>query len=158
MTKSLNNRKGFGLIELLVTIAIFAILLAVATPNFSNILSRKDINSGSATLIQALNKAKKIAHSESTRVRVTVSGSKITLVKANDDTNPQYIHLPKRINAGSDGDEGGAVAIMFNADGLVFNFGGDQINNATNIQIQARANASVNRTISITSLGMIASL
>lgn len=150
---------GFGLIELLVTITIFAILLAIATPNFSDILSQKDLNSASTTLVQALNKAKRIARSESTRVTVTVTGSTVTLVKDNTANVSEKIHLPSRISTATTNDDtASSVVVRFNADGLVLDNNWLPTNNTTNIVINSKSNSNANKTISISSLGMIAAL
>ena len=49
---------GFTLIELMVTIAVLAIIVSIATPNISNQLANQRVKSTTATLLNALKEAK----------------------------------------------------------------------------------------------------
>ena len=52
---------GFTLIELMVTIAVMAIIATMAAPSFGNMLNRQDLNKSSQELIAILNKARSVA-------------------------------------------------------------------------------------------------
>lgn len=49
---------GFTLIELMVTIAVLAIIVSIAAPNISNQLANQRVKSTTATLVNALKEAK----------------------------------------------------------------------------------------------------
>ena len=52
------NSSGFTLIELMVTIAVLAIIVSIAAPNISNQLANQRAKSTTATLLNALKEAK----------------------------------------------------------------------------------------------------
>ena len=66
MTRS----KGFTLIELMVTISIAAILMAIAVPSFQNISANNALKSTTRDLVSSINTAR--SQSISTRTDVTV--------------------------------------------------------------------------------------
>ena len=53
-----NTSSGFTLIELMVTIAVLAIIVSIATPNISTQLANQRVKSTTATLTNALKEAK----------------------------------------------------------------------------------------------------
>ena len=52
------SSSGFTLIELMVTIAVLAIIASIATPSISNQLANQRVKSTTATLVNALKEAK----------------------------------------------------------------------------------------------------
>ena len=52
------TRSGFTLIELMVTIAVLAIIVSIAAPGISNQLANQRVKSTTATLVNALKEAK----------------------------------------------------------------------------------------------------
>lgn len=70
----MNRQKGFTLIELMITVAVLAIVLSIAAPSFSNILLNNRIN----TTAHELQAAMQIARSEAVMRKSTV-----TLCRAN---------------------------------------------------------------------------
>ena len=64
------NNKGFTLIELMVTIAIAGILVGIAIPNFTSIITSNRLTAGANELVTALN----LARSEAVKrgIQVTV--------------------------------------------------------------------------------------
>ena len=149
-----SQKQGFTLVELLITIAIFAIMATVAAPNLSNTLAKKSVNEARTTLIQAIKKAKKIAHAESTFVDVTINSTTITLRKLNTDTE-QIITLPKRINIAVE------VRFRFNTTGNVLLFDADDNTTPaaanTPIQVVATADNTILDTILISPAGRVSS-
>lgn len=67
----MNRFKGFTLVELMVTIAVFAILLTVALPSFQSIARNNAVRATTNDLISTINLARQ--QSMSTRTEVEVS-------------------------------------------------------------------------------------
>ena len=65
------NSSGFTLIELMVTIAVLAIIVSIATPNITTQLANQRVRSTTATLLNALKEAK--AESVIRRQEITLS-------------------------------------------------------------------------------------
>lgn len=70
MIKELHKVEGFTLIELMVTIAVAAILLAVATPSFQRVAQNNAVRSTSNDLVATFNLARQ--HSMSLRQKIEV--------------------------------------------------------------------------------------
>lgn len=75
MKKALNNQRGFTLIELMITIAIAAILLTIGVPSFTETIK----NNRLATTANAFVTAASLARSEAVK-----RGSRVTVCKSND--------------------------------------------------------------------------
>ncbi|MBE0407895.1 prepilin-type N-terminal cleavage/methylation domain-containing protein [Psychrobacter sp. FME5] len=69
---------GFTLIELMVTIAVLAIIVSIAAPNISNQLANQRVKSTTATLVNALKEAK---------VESVIRRQVITVTINNNSTN-----------------------------------------------------------------------
>ena len=66
-----NKHKGFTLIELMVTIAIMAIIAMMAAPSFGDMLQRQNLNKSTQDLIGVMTEAR--AQSVLTKSDVTVN-------------------------------------------------------------------------------------
>ena len=66
-----NKHKGFTLIELMVTIAIMAIIAMMAAPSFGDMLQRQNLNKSMQDLIGVMTEAR--AQSVLTKSDVTVN-------------------------------------------------------------------------------------
>lgn len=92
MNASANNRSsklsmtssGFTLIELMVTIAVLAIIVSIAAPNISNQLANQRVKSTTATLVNALKEAK---------VESVIRRQKVELSYDNNGNNAGEIKL-----------------------------------------------------------------
>lgn len=87
------SSSGFTLIELMVTIAVLAIIVSIAAPNISTQLANQRVKSTTATLVNALKEAK--AESVIRRQNVTLSYDNTSIPKniviTASDTNPNVI-------------------------------------------------------------------
>lgn len=70
-----SHSAGFTLIELIVTLAIVAILLSVSIPSFANFLSVGKLNSTTSTFLSAINYARGTAAAQNTIVAVCYGSS-----------------------------------------------------------------------------------
>lgn len=57
----MQNNRGFTLIELMVTIAVMAVIAMMAAPSFSDMFQRQNLNKSTQELILILNKARSVA-------------------------------------------------------------------------------------------------
>jgi len=79
-----NTSSGFTLIELMVTIAVLAIIVSIAGPNISNQLANQRVKSTTATLLNALKEAK---------VESVIRRQDITFSYDNDGDNAGTIEI-----------------------------------------------------------------
>ena len=101
----MNKNKGFTLIELMVTLAIFAIIAAMAAPSFGKMVTRQKLNSNTRAFVSAFNLAKSQAATLRASVAVcpdkTPAGLDYTRKKCAEDAIPNYASLTaiNKINA-----------------------------------------------------------
>jgi type IV fimbrial biogenesis protein FimT len=84
-------QRGFTLIELMVTIAVAAILLAIATPSFTSIINSNRLTSASNEMVATLQAARMEAVRLNTAVNVCAgcdgnAGSLVAFVDADNDS------------------------------------------------------------------------
>ena len=68
-----NKHKGFTLIELMVTIAVMAIIAMMAAPSFGDLLQRQNLNKSTRELAATLNQARAKAALERREITVTLN-------------------------------------------------------------------------------------
>jgi len=73
-----SKHSGFTLIELMITLAVLAILVALAAPSFSDILDRRKLNGASEELFSTLVFAKTETIKRNTPVHISFAGTGAT--------------------------------------------------------------------------------
>lgn len=86
----MQKNKGFTLIELIVTIAVLAIIAMMAAPSFGNLLLKQNLNRSTQDLVATLNAARSTAVLERREVTVDLSKTDQTA-----DTAATRYWLPK---------------------------------------------------------------
>lgn len=73
--KNMSGNRGFTLIELMVTIAVIAILAMIAAPSMSNVLAKQKLNSTTRELVNTLTSARSQAALLRREVTVTLNST-----------------------------------------------------------------------------------
>ena len=81
------NNKGFTLIELIVTVAILAILVAVAVPSFSSIIENNKMVSARDSLINAFQYARTEAVTRNSSISICPSSNSTSCVATTNWSN-----------------------------------------------------------------------
>jgi len=140
---------GVSLLELLTVVSIVGIIAYAGVPQFSGIITERDLNTAKTTLLQSLHKAKNIAQAESTIVTVDIQNNTISLTP-NNSSPTQTMRMPQQIGVNN------AINFNFNATGLAVDINNNAVNES--ITIQATTNSGLNETVTISTTGLIASL
>lgn len=72
---TMQNNRGFTLVELMVTIAVLAIVASIAAPSFGDMFQRQNLNKSTQELILILNKARSVAVLERREIEVKLATS-----------------------------------------------------------------------------------
>ncbi len=83
MRKTLNNYRGFSLIELMITLAVIVVLLTVGVPTFNTFIKNNRLKTATNNLVTALNLARSEAIKRGLRVSVCKSADGATCAAAN---------------------------------------------------------------------------
>lgn len=106
MTKSPRASLGFTLIELMVTIAVLAIIVSIAAPNISTQLANSRVKSTTATLANALKEARSESLIRRQKVEVSINDDDYEIEIEVDDNNStiiaNYSYSTKSIIDGDD--------------------------------------------------------
>lgn len=93
----LTLQKGFTLVELLVTLAVVAILTTIAVPNFQSILATSDLNAAQQSFVQILKEGRAMAISHSTFATVAIVGNVATLTLADGSSPSTSVTASNRV-------------------------------------------------------------
>lgn len=120
---------GFSAIELLVVLAVAAILVTIAVPSMRDIMAKNELTGAHEELMQLLNKAKLLARSEGKFVKLDITKAtrkvEISIITEDDPIAYQTILLPASVEIGAD------TAYTFNPDGTVAGAGGVLLTSTT---------------------------
>lgn len=99
----LNSKSGFTLLELLLTMAIFSIIVAISLPMFSSYQSRNSLDIATYSVVQALRRAQSLARSgeNDSSWGVHAQTSTITVFLGNNFAS-RDINFDEKFNIASD--------------------------------------------------------
>ena len=137
----MRTNRGFTLIELMVTIAVLAIIAMMAAPSFKDLILKQNLKKSSQELAEVLTKARAKAALERREVTVQLN----TSVVADTDTQLNWMPEGKAILK-----TGSPTSITFLATGLIKNASTD-----TSFIVCEKASGSISKTISISKMGTI---
>lgn len=155
--------KGFTLVELMVTLAVLAIILSIAVPSFADLIRSNRAESQRAALVNSLNLARSEAIRRSALVRVSLaSGTTWTggwrvWVDANGDNTYQGSEAIKEFPALTGGNTlvSTASSIVFTSQGYL---SGGVPGSSTTLQIRVGTGyCTLERDIKINHLGRVSS-
>ena len=137
----MQKSRGFTLVELIVTIAVLAIIATLAVPSFNNILLKQNLKKSTQELASVLVQARSKAALERREVTVQLNTSAIA------DSLTQLNWMPEGkavLKTGS------PTSITFLASGLIKNATTD-----TTFTICEKTSGELSRTVSISRMGTI---
>lgn len=112
---AMQKNRGFTLIELMVTIAVLAVIAMMAVPSFGDMFQRQNLNKSTQELILILNKARSTAVLERRVIEVKL---------ANISTTDQVVDTVNKVNWSPSGKSvlktGSVDSIFFGISGGVF--------------------------------------
>ena len=83
--------KGFTLIELMVTIAVLAIIVTISVPSFSNMITHQNLKKSSSELIGVLNQARSKAVLERRSIEVILKQKQDSIAQSDIDTKMYWM-------------------------------------------------------------------
>ncbi len=141
------RQSGFSLIELMVVIAVIAILSSIALPALGSMAAGNDLNTAQENLIETLKKARGMAVSHSTFATVTINSAARTaqLSLADGSLPAETVRMRQSVVIGAD------AVLLFGAQGTVTAQAG-----TTSITLAANGYGSLpQRRIDISSTGVV---
>lgn len=139
------KEQGFTLIELMITIAIFAIISMMAAPSFGDMMLSQNLNKSTQNLILTLNEARSKAALERRSIRVDLLPNESTPMPTNTPVLVNWRPTGKAILK-----SGSPVSITFDITGAV-----SGANTDTTFQICNKSGGVKSKIISISKMGTI---
>ncbi|MEW5969127.1 pilus assembly FimT family protein [Acinetobacter pittii] len=134
-------QEGFTLVELMVTIAVMAIIAMMAAPLFGDMLINQNLNKSTEDLISSIDQARMKAVLERRQIKVQLNSTYTA------DTNNQINWMPSgkaQLRTGSN------TSLIFLMSGLVKDATGD-----TTFEICNKAGGDKSKIISVSRMGVI---
>lgn len=149
----MRKSQGFTLIELMVTIAVLAIISMIAAPSFGDLMLKKNLTKSAQELIATLNQARAKAALERKEITVNLNTMNVADkdVSRNDTTSTNFTTLNWMPSDKSSLKTGSATTIVFLPSGLVKN--GTSAGISFTICEQASGNLS--KTVSVSKMGTV---
>lgn len=146
------QQQGFTLIELMITIAVMAILATMAAPSMGNFLLKQNLNKSAQELIAVMNQARAKAALERKEVTVQLNTTNIAdkNVAQKDTTSTNFTTLNWMPSGKSVLKSGSASSITFLPTGLVKN----ATSNASFI-ICEKTSGNFSKTVEISRMGTV---
>lgn len=88
---ALRITKGFTLIELMVTIAVLAIIVTISVPSFSNMIAHQNLKKSTSELIGVLNQARSKAVLERRSIEVALKPKQEKIAQSDTDTKMHWM-------------------------------------------------------------------
>ena len=80
-------QKGFTLMELMIVLALMAIMAAIAIPNYRSYMTQNRLNGAARMVMTDLMQARSLAATENVRFKVTISGNTYTMSRIESDNS-----------------------------------------------------------------------
>ncbi|OCZ63230.1 GspH/FimT family pseudopilin [Acinetobacter seifertii] len=134
-------QEGFTLVELMVTIAVMAIIAIIAAPSMSNLLESKRLDANQRDLINALTEAKSQAVLSRQNVSVNLN-SRATNTTISLNWQPTSYNTITLKNIAADSTQSSLVTttLTFNSNGMVSNINQDALISICNSKINKKKN------------------
>lgn len=137
----MQSRRGFTLVELMVTIAVVAILAMIAAPSFSNTLLKQNLNKSVQELSYVLTKARSKAALERREIVVKLDTAEVADTASQLNWKPSGKAVLKT---------GSPTTLTFLPTGLV-----KDATNDTSFTVCEKLSGSFSKTVSISRMGTI---
>ncbi|HAV15802.1 MAG TPA: prepilin-type cleavage/methylation domain-containing protein, partial [Acinetobacter nosocomialis] len=139
--RGITPQEGFTLVELIVTIAVMAIIAMMAAPSMSNLLESKRLDTNQTDLISTLSEAKSQAVLGRQNVSVNLnSAASNTATLLNWQPTSNNTLTLKNIAADNTQSSLAITTLTFNANGVVSNITQDALISICNSRINKKKN------------------
>lgn len=152
----MGKTRGFTLIELMVTIAVLAVIAMMAVPAFNNMMLAQNFNKSTQELILTLNQARAKAVQERREVEVSLKSDSTSTPSANTDSQFNWVPVGKAVLK-----SGSNTSVYFNLTGGVCALDGSTpakcipVNSDTSIEICNKSSGDKSKTVSVSRMGTI---
>lgn len=138
--RGITPQEGFTLVELIVTIAVMAIIAMMAAPSMSNLLESKRLDTNQRDLISTLSEAKSQAVLGRQNVSVNLNSAASNTATSLNWQASFNIQLKKLKNANDPTILLDTTTLIFNANGIVSNITQDVLISICNTKINTQKN------------------
>lgn len=140
----MQKNKGFTLIELMVTIAVLAIIAGIAAPSFGNMMTQQNLKKSTNELIGVLQQARSKAVLERRNVEVALQSAETTTLVVNTDTVLNWMPY------------GSTTLLSSSATEITYGFNGGVVGATTDTTfILCSHSGGISQTISVSKMGTV---